>query len=285
MRSCTPIDHQDSPPPRLPSNSLPQTRQLLDIVTNSLYTDKDVFLRELVSNASDALEKLRHLQSVNSDLLVSKADDGLKIKIDVDEEAKTLTITDTGVGMTASELSANLGTIAKSGSREFMADAKEDMTDIIGKFGVGFYSAFMIGDRVTVVSRSAKLASDAPAASWESDGGGEFTIGSVEPADLPEDFKRGTRITIHLKETEQPFGTVSKLDSILKKYSNFVSFPIELDGERVNTMEAVWAKEPKEVDDVSLALPAFQSLSSAAPPSAFPPFCFFSRFFLAGLSL
>jgi HSP90 family molecular chaperone len=134
-----------------------ETRQLLDIVTNSLYSDKDVFVRELISNSSDACEKLRHLQATNAGGLAERGDGAeLEIRIEVDEAAKTITIQDSGVGMTAEELEANLGTIARSGSREFAASADSEMGDIIGKFGVGFYAAFMVGSKVTVVSRSAK---------------------------------------------------------------------------------------------------------------------------------
>jgi HSP90 family molecular chaperone len=224
-----------------------ETRQLLDIVTNSIYTDKEVFLRELVSNASDALEKVRHLQSTNSPLLVNTSDSPLEIALTVDEDAKTITITDSGVGMTAEELEANLGTIAKSGSREFMADATEQMSDIIGKFGVGFYSSFMIGATVSVTSKSAKLATTDTAAVWTSDGGGDFSI--AEAPNTDESFTRGSIITIHLKDSEAAeYGKKSKIEAILKKYSNFVNFPITLNGERVNTMDAVWSLEPKNVD-------------------------------------
>jgi len=141
------------------------------------------------------------------------SDAPLTIEVKVDEEKKTITITDTGVGMTTDELSANLGTIAKSGSREFMADSAEQMTDIIGKFGVGFYSAFMIGSRVTVTSKSATLPADHPAATWTSDGGGEFEIGE----DPDSTLTRGSSVTIELKETEGGFGSKAKIEEVSER--------------------------------------------------------------------
>ncbi len=222
-----------------------ETRQLLDIVTNSIYTDKEVFLRELVSNASDACEKLRHLRAVNHGSLVNSSDVDLTIDIAVDEEAKTITISDTGVGLTPEEMSENLGTIAKSGSRAFSADNADAQADIIGKFGVGFYSAFMVGEKVTVSSKSATASGDV-AAVWSSDGGGEF---SIEEGVEDDSIQRGSKITIHLKESEASFASKSRVSEILKKYSGFVSFPVSLNGEKVNTMDAVWTLEPNKVDD------------------------------------
>jgi Histidine kinase-, DNA gyrase B-, and HSP90-like ATPase len=157
-----------------------ETRQLLDIVTNSIYTDKEVFLRELVSNASDALEKLRHLQTSNKVSSTVDTELPLEVRIDTDEVSSTVTITDTGVGMTREELISNLGTIARSGSRQYVQQLKADSDNladgstIIGKFGVGFYSSFMVGRKVEVRSRSATAPDKAHV--WSSDGSGEFEI-------------------------------------------------------------------------------------------------------------
>lgn len=228
-----------------------ETRQLLDIVTNALYTDKDVFLRELVSNASDSLEKLRHLQASNQ----VEADDSalpLEIRIDIDEVTSTITISDTGVGMTRDELISNLGTIARSGSKNFMQQlqqsegaAADPSRGIIGKFGVGFYSAFMVGQKVEVRTQSALKADENPKV-WVSEG-----TGSYEIADLPEGYRqhRGSSVVIHLKEDHWDFVDEMRLENILKKYSNFVNFPIYLNGKLVNTLKAIWAEEPKDVSD------------------------------------
>jgi len=229
-----------------------ETRRLLDIVTNSLYTDKEVFLRELVSNASDALEKLRHVQTIGKDVTIDP-DLKLEILITADEEKGTLTITDTGIGMTSEELVSNLGTIARSGSKAFMnqitKQAKEGDADgassgIIGQFGVGFYSAFMVGEKVEVRTRSAYDSNKGEGPKlWTSTG-----TGSYEVADLQGDEQeRGSSIVIHLKPDFKDFSDKDRVEGILKKYSNFVSFPILLNEELVNTMDAVWAQDPREV--------------------------------------
>ena len=232
-----------------------ETRQLLDIVTHSLYTDKEIFLRELVSNASDSLEKLRHLQATNAGSVVNP-DLPLEIRIDLDEVASTITITDTGIGMTRDDMISNLGTIARSGSKNFVQQLEHtesgnaDMdvaSGIIGKFGVGFYSAFMVGDKVEVRSKPALMEiQDETPKVWTSAG-----IGSFELTDLPEDIRqdRGSSIVIHLKEEHWDYVDESRIEKILKKYSNFVNFPIFLNGNRVNTLEAIWAKDPKEVEE------------------------------------
>ena len=243
-----------------------ETRQLLDIVTNSLYTDKEVFLRELVSNASDALEKLRHVRQIGAagssptDVAVGANEVPLEIRIETDELNGTLTITDTGIGLTKEEMVDNLGTIARSGSKAFLNELAESAETggafdasrgIIGKFGVGFYSAFMVGDRVQVRSRSAhKKGENQPPLVWNSDGIGSYDIDQVPP-DVRQD--RGTSVVIHLKEDHLEYADEKKVESVLKKYSNFVNFPIYLNGNRVNTMEAVWALEPGKVDDDTYA--------------------------------
>ena len=230
-----------------------ETRKLLDIVTNSLYTDKEVFLRELVSNASDSLEKLRHLQATGNATV--DPDLPLEIRIDLDEVTSTITISDTGIGLTRDEMISNLGTIARSGSQNFIkqlerAESGEAGLDpargIIGKFGVGFYSAFMVGEKIDVRSKSAlKENENETPKVWSSEGSGSFAI-----TDLEDDIKqnRGSSVVIHLKEEHWGFIDENRVEKILKKYSNFVNFPIYLNGNRVNTLDAIWAKDPKEVD-------------------------------------
>lgn len=238
-----------------PSFNHSETRQLLDIVTHSLYTDKEVFLRELVSNASDALEKLRHMQ-VSGEANTSD-DIPLEIRITTDEASNTLTITDTGVGMARDELVANLGTIARSGSKAFVKEMQmkeavgaENTPDpfgsgIIGKFGVGFYSGFMVADKVDVRSKSSKDG-DAEPLVWESTGTGTYSI-----SPLAEDIRqdRGTSVVLHLRDDMAKYAEEASIETILKKYSNFVGFPIFLNGKRVNTIDAIWLHDPKEVTD------------------------------------
>jgi molecular chaperone HtpG len=213
--------------------------QLLDIVIHSLYTDKEIFVRELISNASDASEKLKFLQTSGADIY--QPDAPLKIAIATDADAKTITFTDSGIGMTRGELIDNLGTIAHSGSRAFLEQIKANQgnADLIGQFGVGFYAAFMVADKVTVSTRSHQPGEEGWR--WESDGKTGYEI---EPAcDLP----RGTRIVLHLKDEE--FAEKHRIEGIIKKYSNFVAFPIELDGETVNTVQAIWTRNKSEIQD------------------------------------
>lgn len=227
-----------------------ETKQLLDIVTHSLYSDKEVFLRELISNASDACEKLRHLQQQSVDI-VQGSEVPLEIRIDLDEVTSTITITDTGIGMTRDDMISNLGTIARSGSKNFLAElqSKEGGSGmdiargIIGKFGVGFYSVFMIANKVQVRSRTAN--SQQPATVWTSEGTGTFDVATL-PDDVRQD--RGTSIIIHLDSDYWHYCDETKIKEILNKYSNFVQFPILLNGLRVNTVQAVWSMDPKEVE-------------------------------------
>ena len=242
---CCPISH-----------TISETRQLLDIVTHSLYTDKEVFLRELVSNASDALEKLRHMQV--SGEAVTSDDIPLEIRITTDEASNTLTITDTGVGMGREELVSNLGTIARSGSKAFVKEMQmkeqigpENTPDpfgsgIIGKFGVGFYSGFMVADKVDVRSKPATGDENGEPLVWESTGTGTYSISPLS-ADIRQD--RGTSVVLHLRDDMEKYAEESTIETILKKYSNFVGFPIFLNGKRVNTIDAIWLHDPKEVDD------------------------------------
>jgi len=252
------------PPPSLKNQKTmefqAETKQLLDIVTHSLYTDKEVFLRELVSNASDACEKLRHLQSASdSDVAFFDKEKPLEIHIDLDEVESSLTIRDTGIGMASEDIISNLGTIARSGSKQFMnqlLESQEQKDDsgldaakgIIGKFGVGFYSAFMVADSVTVTSRPA-TGSDNSVTMWTSDGTGTYELAEIDDAQSSQRYDRGTTVKLFLKEEYWGLLSESKIKDVLTKYSNFVRFPIYVNGDRVNTVEAVWARDPKEVDE------------------------------------
>lgn len=216
------------------------TSFVVDIVTNSIYTEKEVFIRELVSNASDALEKLRHLQSTGASVVHPELEP--EIHITTNEKEQTLTISDTGVGMTRSELVQNLGTIAHSGSKTFLDQVDADSstsTGIIGKFGVGFYSAFMVGDKVDVYTQSATSGNESHV--WRSDGTGSYEIASTTGTD------RGSKIVIHLKDSCLEYAQPKRIESIVKQYSNFVAFPIVLNGEKVNTVEALWTMDPKDI--------------------------------------
>lgn len=219
-----------------------EVRQLLDIVIHSLYTDKEIFVRELVSNASDALEKLRLKQLTENSIY--QGDLPLEIKLTVDEDAKTLTIQDHGIGMTREELAENLGTIARSGSKEFLKalqEKGEGNADVIGQFGVGFYSAFMAADKVEVFTHS--WDPEAESLKWSSDGQTGYTIEEVE------EQERGCKIVVHLKDEEGEFAQKETLKQIIDRYSRFVSFPLMLEGERVNTVEALWRKSKKDISE------------------------------------
>ena len=212
-----------------------EIKQLLDILARSLYTHKEIFLRELISNASDALEKLRFEQGRGADVADPEAD--LEIKIDLDENENTLTITDTGIGMTRDEIVKDLGTIAHSGSSELVrqaAESGESVESLIGRFGVGFYSVFMVADEVTVVSRPASKR--AKPVAWKSDGEGAYELWRPEDENLP----RGTSVTLKLKEDSKEFTGKDRVKETIRKHSNFVSFPIFVAGERVNTAPAFW---------------------------------------------
>ncbi|BBD08998.1 molecular chaperone HtpG [Desulfovibrio ferrophilus] len=215
-----------------------EIKQLLDIITHSIYTNHEIFLRELVSNASDALDKLRFLTAGGHD--VADADAPLEIRINADADAGVLTIEDTGLGMTADELVANIGTIAHSGSAQFMKEAEasgESLDNIIGRFGVGFYSVFMVADKVVITTRSATP--DASPMSWTSSGTGSYTM-----QELDGDAPRGTKIEIHLKEEAKKYAEERTIKDILHRHSNFINFPIMLADEQVNTQPALW-REPK----------------------------------------
>lgn len=221
-----------------------EVKQLLDIVIHSLYTDKEIFVRELVSNAADSLSKLRHLQLKGETLF----DENLpaEINISTDDAAGTVTIQDYGVGLTHDELLENLGTIAKSGSKAFAAALREakdnpaDTLELIGQFGVGFYSAFMAAKEVRVYTHSWKT--DADNLCWVSDGSGEYRIETTEDTQ-----RRGAKVVLKLKDDAKEFAKEDRIKEVLQRYSSFVPYPVNLNGKRVNTIEAIWTKSPSEV--------------------------------------
>ena len=215
-----------------------EIKQLLDILVHSLYTSREIFLRELVSNASDALDKLRFEITKGSE--INDKDLPLEIKITFDEKKKLLTICDTGIGMTKNDLIENIGTIAKSGSADFLkmlADNKADAANIIGRFGVGFYSVFMVAEKVEITTQS--FIPGEKAVTWSSQGLGDFDITEVEG-----EIKRGTTIDVYLKEDAKEFAEKYRIEGVVKKYSNFISFPIFVDKDKVNNIKAIW-REPK----------------------------------------
>ena len=219
-----------------------EIQQLLNIVIHSLYTDKEIFVRELVSNSADACEKLRFNQSSGKPVYQSEVAPG--ITVTTDDKAGTVTITDTGLGMTHGELVENLGTIAHSGTKAFLkqlAEEKQPDVGLIGQFGVGFYSAFMVAKKVTVLSRS--FAPDEQGWQWTSEGMGGYELAPA--ADLP----RGTRITLELKDDAKDFAQESTVERIIQRYSSFVPFPIELNTKRLNTVQAIWARNKNEIKE------------------------------------
>ncbi len=228
-----------------------EVRQLLHLMIHSLYSNKEIFLRELISNASDAVDRLRFEALANPDLLTGDAD--LSIRVVLDKEAKTIAVTDNGIGMSREDLIENLGTIAKSGTADFLqqmtGDDKQD-AQLIGQFGVGFYSSFIVADKVVVETRRADLEAK-DAVRWESDGQGEFTVEPIERAE------RGTTVTLHLKETEAEFSELLRLETLIRKYSDHIAFPVLLEGgaeddkepRTVNSATALWMRSRSEVDD------------------------------------
>lgn len=224
-----------------------EVKQLLKILVHSLYKEQDIFLRELISNASDALTRLQFEMLTNRDVVDPEAE--LAIHIDVPEveegEPKKIIIKDSGIGMNADELIQNLGTIAQSGARQFLEKLEEgneiNAADVIGQFGVGFYSVFMVANEVRVISRSYKP--DAEPAMWISDGGEEYRI---EPADKSD---RGTEIHIILRQDQEEFANEWKLKQVVKKHSDFVRFPIYVGEDQANQQEPIWRKRPSDVSD------------------------------------
>ncbi|MEV5978547.1 molecular chaperone HtpG [Streptomyces sp. NPDC052114] len=220
-----------------------EARQLLQLMVHSIYSNKDIFLRELISNASDALDK-RRLAGLQDDSL--RADD-LHIDVEADGEARTLTVRDNGIGMSREDVVGLIGTIARSGTAETLRRLKEnkEAAELIGQFGVGFYSVFMVADKVTLLTRKA---GEESGVRWESDGGGTYTIETVE--DAPE----GTSVTVHLRPTDEEdalfdYADDRKIREIVKRYSDFISFPIRFGDETLNSMKALWARPRSEVKD------------------------------------
>jgi molecular chaperone HtpG len=236
-----------------------EVKQLLQLMIHSLYSNKEIFLRELISNASDASDKLRFEGIEHPDWYGD--DPELKIKVSFDKAARTVTISDNGIGMSRDEVISNLGTIARSGTKEFFSKLSGDQQKdaaLIGQFGVGFYSAFIVADRITVETRRAGLPA-ADGVRWESDGSGEFTVESI---DRPQ---RGTSITMHLREGEDDFLSTHKLKSIIRKYSDHISLPIQMNKEEwdadkkeqvikdelesINQSSALWARNKSEITE------------------------------------
>ncbi len=230
-----------------------EVKQLLQLMIHSLYSNKEIFLRELISNASDAADKLRF--RALSDAALYENNGELHVRISTDKEARTLTISDNGIGMTRDEVIDNLGTIAKSGTKSFLESIGQDQakdSQLIGQFGVGFYSAFIVADKVTVRTRAAGESAD-KGVFWESEGEGDYTIADIEKAD------RGTEITLHLREGEDEYLDDWRLRSIISKYSDHISLPVEIetkneeDGtvtwEKINKAQALWTRNKAEVSD------------------------------------
>ncbi len=242
-----------SPPQPQKMEFKTELKQLLDLIIHSLYTKKEIFLRELISNAADAIDKVRFESLTNPDLLEGNSD--WKIKIIPDESAGTLSVSDNGIGMSRESIVQNLGTIAKSGTQAFLENLKAanvaNRPELIGQFGVGFYASFMVADRVTVLSRMAGDVSDG--VKWESDGQGEFT---VEPFEKPT---RGTDVILHLREDAKEFLKTWRIREIVKQYSDFIDHPIVMDVEHekdgkktieeetLNSRKAIWLRPKSEI--------------------------------------
>lgn len=219
-----------------------EIRQLLHILAHSLYTDREIFLRELISNASDALHRIQFEMLTNREVLDPEAD--LAIHVELDEEAKTITVRDSGIGMTREELIENLGTIAHSGVGAFLqnlSDGKTPAEDIIGQFGVGFYSVFMVADEVRVESRSYRP--DSEAFAWVSSAGDSYTISASDKQE------RGTTVIVKLKEDAEEYANKWKLEQIIKKHSNYIPFPIYLGEQEMNQKTALWRQMPSQVEE------------------------------------
>ncbi len=227
-----------------------EVRQLLQLMIHSLYSNKEIFLRELISNASDAADRLRFEALALPDLLGD--DPNLGIRIEYNSDDNTLSVFDNGIGMSRDELIDNLGTIARSGTADFLqqmtGDEKKDAA-LIGQFGVGFYSSFIVADRVSVETRRAGLGNN-EAVRWESDGQGEFTIETIERAE------RGTRVTLHLKDSETEFAQAFRIESLIRKYSDHIGFPVTLaaageedEDKVVNSATALWTRSRADIAD------------------------------------
>jgi molecular chaperone HtpG len=221
-----------------------EIQQLLSILVHSLYTEREIFLRELLSNASDALNRIQFEMLTNRDVVDPDAE--LAIHVQADEDAKTIVVSDSGIGMSHEEIVEDLGTIAHSGAAAFLKQLEDDKRpslELIGQFGVGFYSVFMVAEEVRVVSRSYRP--DAEAVEWVSDGGTDYRLGPAEKAD------RGTRIEIKLEEDAAEFASTWRLEQIIRKHSDYVAFPVYVgdNKEAVNRQTALWRQPPREVAD------------------------------------
>tara|TARA_B100000686_G_C16791972_1_gene979353 strand:+ start:1111 stop:3054 length:1944 start_codon:yes stop_codon:yes gene_type:complete len=222
-----------------------EVAQVLQILIHSLYTEKDVFLRELISNASDALDKIRFRSLTDRNIVDPETD--LEIEISVDTNAKTLTIRDTGIGMSRDEVNANIGTIARSGSAELIKELGEsedekDKLQLIGQFGVGFYSVFMIAERVVVTTRSADP--DEDAVMWESTGTGSYTISTTS-----DKSDRGTEIKVYVRSDCEEYLNAHKLEEVIRRHSDFVAYPIKVAGKQANEASALWARSRSEITE------------------------------------
>jgi molecular chaperone HtpG len=236
-----------------------EVKQLLDLMIHSLYSNKEIFLRELISNASDACDKLRF--EAMTDQALFENDGELKIRVTFDKAARTVTVADNGIGMSRDEVIANIGTIAKSGTREFFKSLTGDQAKdahLIGQFGVGFYSSFIVADRVTLVTRRAGMGAE-HGVRWESDGQGEYSLETIEKP------SRGTEVTLHLRESEDELLSGYRLRSIIRKYSDHITLPILMqkeewdkdknenvlkeETEQVNQASALWARPKSEISD------------------------------------
>jgi len=227
-----------------------EVKQLLDLMVHSLYSNKEIFLRELISNASDAADKLR-FEALSDDALYEN-DSDLKIGVDFDKDQRTITVTDNGIGMSRSEVIDNIGTIAKSGTRQFFDSLTGDQAKdahLIGQFGVGFYSSFIVADKVTLTTRRAGLGAE-HGVRWESDGQGEYSLETVEKP------THGTEVVLHLREGEDEFLDGFRLRSIIRKYSDHITLPIQMrsqekdkedEQETVNSASALWARPKKDI--------------------------------------
>ncbi|HZM34099.1 MAG TPA: molecular chaperone HtpG [Burkholderiales bacterium] len=223
-----------------------EVKQLLDLMIHALYSNKEIFLRELVSNAADAADKLRFEALANNALYES--DPELKIRVSLDKAARTITVSDNGIGMSREEVIRNIGTIARSGTREFVASLTGDQAKdarLIGQFGVGFYSSFIVADRVTLLTRRAGLAAG-EAVRWECDMAREAGAYSIEPA---EKAARGTEVTLHLREGEDELLDEHRLRHIIHKYSDHIALPIVMGEETVNQASALWVRPKAEITE------------------------------------
>ena len=220
-----------------------ETKELLNLMIHSIYTNKEIFLRELISNANDAIDKLKFKSLTDTDIL--KGDDKFRIDISVDKDNRTLTITDNGIGMTYEEVDDNIGTIAKSGSKLFkeqLEEAKKGDIDIIGQFGVGFYSGFIVADKITLETKSPYSENGVK---WISSGDGNYEIEEISKED------RGTRITLHLKDGDEynEFLEDWKIKDLVKKYSNYIRYEIYFGDEVINSTKPIWKKDKNELKD------------------------------------